>query len=587
MLVQSKLAELTVLLFKSCSFFGPIRTVIPWATNLYTETLIGRVQARFGDKFWGFWMLGGMSGGGMGFIFDPSAKSEALNELGSIMLKTKQDFENSLPFAIDPVVFDYRVNEYGTVAELCCDSAVIGEESKKSSSDANGISPAQSLKDLLDEQQFDMRDHEQIRSDLQSGVIGLSKNRLSSSDSELSDVCLDDVITINEGTISNDTYELGREALESGSVGVVTLAAGVGSRWTQGAGVVKALHPYCSLGGRHRSFLDIHLAKNRRQSSEARISIPHVITTSWMTDDAISSYAASLDAPVYISKGQSIGLRMIPMVRDLKFAWEEQSHQKLDEQAEKVRDSVHSALIGWAQSNIEGSDYTDNTPKQCLSPVGHWYEVPNLLLNGTLAQMLKDRPQLKTLMLHNIDTIGADVDAGIVGKFLETGSTLAYEVVPRCIDDMGGGLCRVNGKPRLVEGLALPTEDDELKFSYYNSLTTWIDIDKLLSAFGLNRQDILESSPKIPVAVNTFSRRLPTYVTIKEVKKRWGNGQEDVFPITQYEKLWGDMSAVEGVDCSYFVVSRDRGQQLKDPAQLDGWSRDGSAAYLDSICLWE
>ena len=68
-------------------------------------------------------------------------------------------------------------------------------------------------------------------------------------------------------------------------------------------------------------------------------------------------------------------------------------------------------------------------------------------------------------MLHNIDTIGADVDASILGKFLESESTLAFEVVPRCIDDMGGGLCRVDGKPRLVEGLALPTEADELKFS--------------------------------------------------------------------------------------------------------------------------
>ena len=55
------------------NFFGPIQTIIPWATTLYTETLIDRVRAEFGDNFWGFWMLGGMSGGGMGFIFDPSA----------------------------------------------------------------------------------------------------------------------------------------------------------------------------------------------------------------------------------------------------------------------------------------------------------------------------------------------------------------------------------------------------------------------------------------------------------------------------------------------------------------------------------
>lgn len=29
-----------------------------------------------------------------------------------------------------------------------------------------------------------------------------------------------------------------------------------------------------------------------------------------------------------------------------------------------------------------------------------------------------------------------------------------------------------------------------------------------------------------------------------------------------------------------------RGQQLKDPAQLDGWLRDGSAPYLEGLCEW-
>jgi len=537
----------------------------------------------------------------MGFIFDPAAKKEALNELGTIMLETKRDMEYSLPFAMDPVVFDYSVNEYGTVAELVRlekeDSKEEGGAEGKKTVPDNDVDVSTTiqgsgggLEDLLREQGFNRKEQEQIRSDLRSGAIGLAKNRLSS-ESELSDVTADDVIVIDKDTVVDDTRKRGLEALASGSVGVVTLAAGVGSRWTQGAGVVKALHPYCCIGGKHRTFLDVHLAKNRRVSAEAGTPIPHIFTTSWMTDAPITSHVESLDEdqnnpPIYISKGQSIGLRLIPMVRDLKFLWEEQSHQRLDEQAEKVRDSVHSALMGWAKSHGEGSDYVDNVPKQCLCPVGHWYEIPNLLLNGTLRKILKERPQLKTLMLHNIDTIGADVDAGILGKFLESESTLAYEVVPRCIDDMGGGLCRVDGRPRLVEGLALPSEDDELKFSYYNSLTTWIDVDKLLSKFGLNRNDILENSEKIAPAINTFSRRLPTYVTIKDVKKRWGKGQEDVHPVAQYEKLWGDMSSVDGIECSYFVVSRQRGQQLKDPAQLDGWSRDGSAAYLNSICSW-
>jgi hypothetical protein len=77
---------------------------------------------------------------------------------------------------------------------------------------------------------------------------------------------------------------------------------------------------------------------------------------------------------------------------------------------------------------------------------------------------------------------------------------------------------------------------------------------------------------------------MPTYITLKEVKKRWGHGQEDIFPVTQFERLWVDMTALAEIDSRFVVVPRRRGQQLKDPAQLDGWLRDGSAAYIESLC---
>ena len=80
---------------------------------------------------------------------------------------------------------------------------------------------------------------------------------------------------------------------------------------------------------------------------------------------------------------------------------------------------------------------------------------------------------------------------------------------------------------------------------------------------------------------------MPTYITIKDVKKRWGHGQEDVFPVSQFEKLWTDMTSLPNVRCDYFVVSRQRGQQLKQPAQLDGWLRDGSATHVDQLCSWD
>jgi hypothetical protein len=277
---------------------------------------------------------------------------------------------------------------------------------------------------------------------------------------------------------------------------------------------------------------------------------------------------------------------MIPMERNLRFAWEETAHQILDEQAQKVRDSLHVTLIAWARQAGEGSDYRDNLPTQCLHPVGHWYEIPNLLRSGALAQLLEIRPKLRHILVHNIDTAGVDVDEGILGYHIEQGAAMTAEVIERHVDDRGGGLAVVDGRLRLVEGMALPDEEIESRLSCYNSATYWIDIDRLLAVFGLRRSDLGDDA-RVAASVSALAARMPTYVTLKDVKKRWGKGQEDVFPVAQFEKLWGDMTALPEWDCRFILVSRARGQQLKEPAQLDGWLRDGSAAFVESLCAWD
>ena len=250
-----------------------------------------------------------------------------------------------------------------------------------------------------------------------------------------------------------------------------------------------------------------------------------------------------------------------------------------------MRESVRAALTGWARAAGEASDYTDNLPGQCLHPVGHWFEVPNLLKNGTLARLLADRPQLRTLLVHNIDTLGATADPLALGWFRASGATLGWEVIARRIDDHGGGLARIDGRVRLVEGLALPDERDEFKLSYYNTNTCWIDIDRLLALFGLGRNDLADAE-RTSDAVRALAARMPTYVTLKDVKKRWGHGQEDVYPVAQFEKLWPDMTALSECPNAFALVSRARGQQLKDQAQLDGWQRDGSAEGIAGLCDW-
>ncbi|MGP8024090.1 MAG: hypothetical protein ACLPHE_08720, partial [Methanobacterium sp.] len=151
------------------------------------------------------------------------------------------------------------------------------------------------------------------------------------------------------------------------------------------------------------------------------------------------------------------------------------------------------------------------------------------------------------------------------------------------VEDRGGGLAMVDVRMRLVEGLALPSEEIEFRLSYYNSNTFWIDIDALLKIFGLTRKD-LSNQAKVADAVRSLAARIPTYITLKDVKKRWGKGQEDIYPVAQFEKLWVDMTALPQAACEYVVVPRMRGQQLKEPAQLDGWLRDGSAEYVNGLC---
>jgi hypothetical protein len=114
-------------------------------------------------------------------------------------------------------------------------------------------------------------------------------------------------------------------------------------------------------------------------------------------------------------------------------------------------------------------------------------------------------------------------------------------------------------------------------------MTTWIQIDPLLKVFGLTRDDLAGPEDKIAQAVRKMAARMPTYVTIKDVKRRWGHGQEDVYPVAQFEKLWSDMTALAEMSCGYIAVPRMRGQQLKDPNQLDAWANDGSKEYVAQL----
>ncbi|MBT8043796.1 MAG: UTP--glucose-1-phosphate uridylyltransferase, partial [Verrucomicrobiae bacterium] len=307
------------------NFYGPLQTIIPWATNLFTETLIENAREYFADDFWGFWMLGGMSGGGMGFIFAPHRKAEAQQKMQEFMAQAKEKYEHALPFAMEPVVYDFAINPVGTNADLL-DSATgllppmfyqltIPEllrldptqltQTQRSDLDRFAVASRQnhtpafaksveqlfdtlfpkkdsksseapsSLDELLRQNGFDQKLHNQVRDDLLEGRIGLAQNRLPAS-ADIKDVRPQDVTDLSGKAPSGaeEWKKRGKQAITAGEVGVVTLAAGAGTRWTGGAGTCKALNPFAPLDGKYRTFLEAHLAKSRNTGVQHGQAMP-------------------------------------------------------------------------------------------------------------------------------------------------------------------------------------------------------------------------------------------------------------------------------------------------------------------------
>jgi UDP-N-acetylglucosamine pyrophosphorylase len=513
------------------------------------------------------------------------------------MNELRETYRHSFPFIIDPVVYDFDFNHEGIIAKMLTGkkARVPGISSLETTS--HKCTQREIVEDSIGERYgFDSSSHAHMKDLLKKGKIGLTQNRMPLS-SSVEDVSENEIYHFENEIADKVLHEIGLNSLNNKEIAIVSFAGGMGSRWTHGATVVKPVNPFVRIGEKFRTFIEIHLAKSARTGELYCQRIPHVFTTSYLTHDAIQTYLNNFNCfgyrdKLYLSPAKSIARRVYPMERDLRFYWEEQLQQKLDENVQKVQDSQRNAFIEWTKSKGEGEDFSESNPLLRFNPPGHWYEIPNLLKNGVLAKMIQDNPDLKYLLCHNIDTLGVHIDPYLLGLHIKSGSCLTFEVTPRRIEDAGGGLARINGHTRLVEGLALPNDEDEYRLSYYNTLTNWVNIDLLLDYFGVNRELLREAEvnteqrEKIFESIRTIEKKIPTYVTIKNVACLWGDGQEDVYPVAQFEKLWGDMTGLHDLSVSYVSVSRYRGMQLKEPSLLDRWAHDGSLDYVKEKCLF-
>ena len=212
------------------NFRQPIQTIIPWATNYFTETLIERVQAEFGDGFLGLLDAGRHVRRRHGLHLRAGAEgARADSACRRSCPPPSANSQHALPFAMEPVVYDFAINERGTFADLLDGAAALMPPGYYTLTvpallrqDRHALSPLRraeldkfgaacrtrpELRGMVqtlvrrhaaarqggigdranrsprcsNEHGFDRVQHEQIRADLKDGRIGLAQNRLPAS----------------------------------------------------------------------------------------------------------------------------------------------------------------------------------------------------------------------------------------------------------------------------------------------------------------------------------------------------------------------------------------------------------------------
>ncbi len=227
--------------------------------------------------------------------------------------------------------------------------------------------------------------------------------------------------------------ETGRRALAEGAVAVAVLNGGMATRF--GGGVKGIAEAFAG-----RSFLEI-----KRAQASALGPAPFLVMNSFATQAATLEFLRErgLEEGVYTLL-QQISLRLTP-------------------RGELFRG-----------------------PDGALSPYapGHG-DLPQALRESGVLETLQRRG-VATVMLSNVDNLGAEPDPVIVGYHLESGAGMTAEVAPTIAGDAGGAPMQVRGRLQLVEGLRFPEGYDWGRLPFVNTNTAFFSLDTLARELPLS-----------------------------------------------------------------------------------------------------
>jgi UTP--glucose-1-phosphate uridylyltransferase len=193
-----------------------------------------------------------------------------------------------------------------------------------------------------------------------------------------------------------------------------------------------------------------------------RAGVPLVLMNSFATDDATREYLG--DRPGVVTFTQSVLLRLEP---------------------------DGSLFPGPSPYSPGHGDFAELVPVERLRELG-----------------------VRTLMLSNVDNLGARVDPRVVAAHRRAGNPLTIEVAPSG-GDLGGAPVRVDGRPMIVEGMRFPPGFDADALPVFNTNSLVVDLDVLGHPYPLTWLYVVKDVDGRPAVqlerlVNELSAFVPT-----------------------------------------------------------------------------
>jgi UTP--glucose-1-phosphate uridylyltransferase len=272
---------------------------------------------------------------------------------------------------------------------------------------------------------------ERFATDILAGRLSRGANRVAGAPEPPRSDEIDDVSSMPEKT-RNEYAALGRESIARGEVAVAVLNGGMATRF---GGVVKGIVEATD----DESFLEIKRRQARRHG-EVPLLVMNSFATHRATLDYLEERSLTEGVRTFV---QSVSLRLTP-------------------KGELFRDA-----------------------RRRVSPYapGHG-DFPTALRTSGLYSELRERG-VRTVLLSNVDNLGADLDPTLLGHHLSHGRGVTVEVAPSVPHDAGGGPARLDGRLQIVESFRLPEGFDLESLPFVNTNTLWFSLETLEQDYPL------------------------------------------------------------------------------------------------------